>query len=214
MSNCNDIEKIPVQVVISWDNDINNIYYSRVTKQAQKAQKKISNPYDSMLDKLNSLRPEYFKQDIPNQNTGIIHPINCKTDMSPMSLEKKIVLNIWKKITTSSVDTIKSDSLQFTKMNTYSFTFTNDVQIVETKNIIDNGLVLIRYDCIDRGKDKNSTQNICKNLDIDVIPLKKCEIIKNQCVLGKKRDKNILKKTKMAKGLLKNAIIQLSLEIV
>ena len=211
MSNCNDIDKIPVQVVISWGNDINNIYYSRVTK-AQKTQKKISNQYDSMLDKLNSLRQEYFKQDVPNQNTNIIHPINCKTDM-PIPLEKKILLNIWKKITTSSVDNIKSDSLQFTKMNTYSFTFTNDVQILEIKNIIDNGLVLIRYDCVDRGNDKNSTQNICRNLDIDIIPLNKCEIIKNQCVLGKKRDKNIVLKTKMAKGLFKNAIIPLSLEI-
>ena len=167
-----------------------------------------------MLDKLNSLRPEYFKQDVPNQNTGIIHPINCKTDMPiPIPLEKKILVNIWKKITTSSVDNIKSDSLQFTKTDTYSFTFTNDVQILEIKNIIDNGLLFIRYDCVNRGKDKNSTQNICKNLDIDVIPLKKCEIIKNQCVLGKKRDKNIVLKAKMAKGLSKNAIIPLSLEI-
>jgi len=195
MSNCNNSRDIvPVEVIISFDKKIYKIYNKNNVSNINNVENQVVNDeYKKIIHTFDKNRPMIFKDNVEDKNTHILHNFNCKNGLSTKDKEK---LNVWRRIKTKSTENIKADLIQYKKRERYKFTFNDNSYIVNIKDMIENGLICIRYDCKDPPLD-----NMCANLDIDIIPLNNCSILKSECLLGNFRNKTVtLKIQKLTEG--------------
>lgn len=170
MSICNNKKKIPIEVFLTWNKEIYNIYKNIKTP---KSEKKISNQYTSIIASIDNRKPIYFESNIIDKQLGIVHPINCG---KKMNINEKKLKNIWHILNTSSSQglflkgDIKTNTKNTTKTIESQNIFTFDkTYLLDLKKMMVYGFIIIRYNC-SNNNNTHSLQNTCFNLDIEVIP--------------------------------------------